>query len=110
MSDLDEKEQGHVRNALRYLRRRSGGYTALAAALHFSADTVKKVTGGLKPVTASMTMRAARLAGVAVDDLLAGRFMPDACPRCGYVRDFADEPTLAEEVPRPSGSGLTLVK
>lgn len=110
MSDLTLTEQKNVRTALRYLRRRAGNGKALAEVLHFSPDTVKKVTGGLSPVTASMTMRVARLAGVTVDDLLEGRYVPGACPKCGHVPDFADEPTGVDDAPPQLGCGLTLVK
>lgn len=34
MSDLDEKEQKHVRTALRFLRQRAGTWVAVAKALH----------------------------------------------------------------------------
>lgn len=106
MSDLTLTEQKHVRTALRYLRRRLGSGMALAEALRFSPDRVKKVAGGRSPVTANMAFRVARLAGVEIDALLAGRYLPGACPRCGYVPDFADEETVAEDGPRPAPGGL----
>lgn len=59
-----------------------------------------------------MALRAARLLGVMVDDLLVGRFLPPgACPNCGHVitSDFKDESTIVEEAQRPA-AGLTLVK
>lgn len=65
-------------------------------------------------VSASMALRVARLAGIPVDDLLAGRFAPEGtCPRCGHTPDFADDPTVVENSPRPApgpGGGLKLVK
>lgn len=111
MSDLTLTEQKHVCTALRALRRKLGTWAPVADALHFSPDTVRKVIGGRYPVTASMAFRVARLAGVSVDDLVAGRYLQGACPRCGYVADFADEPTTIEDGPCPApGGGLKLVK
>ena len=112
MSDLDEKEQKHVRIALRLLRLRLGGMAVVAKALRFQYDTIDKVTRGVRPVTASMALRVARLADVSMEDLLAGKLAPaGTCPHCGRPPDFADDPTLVEDGPRPEpGGGLKLVK
>lgn len=111
MSDLNLTEQKHVRTALRHLRRRIGAWMPVADALHASYATIDKVVNGRRAVTASMALRVARLLDASVDDLLAGRFLPGACPHCGHVPDFADEPTAIEDVPRPApGGGLKLVK
>ncbi len=97
MSDLTLTEQRHVRTALKALRRRAGAFKPLAEALHFGAETIRKTMYGRQPVTANMAFRVARLAGVPIDDLLAGRYLPGACPRCGYVPDFADEATAVDD-------------
>lgn len=111
MSDLTITEQNHVRTALRYLRRRTGAWVIVAEALHLAPDTIEKTVNGRRPVTASMVFRVARLLDASVDDLLAGRFLPGACPRCGYLPDFADESTVVEDGPRPTpGGGLKVVK
>ena len=114
MSDLDQKEQTHVRAALRYLRRRLGTWATVAAALHSAPKTIDNVVNGYNAVSASLAIRVARLAGVMVDDLLVGRFLPPgACPNCGHVarQDFKDESTVVEDAPRPTiGPGLALVK
>lgn len=61
--------------------------------------------------SASMAVRVARLLNMTVEDLLDGRCLSGACPRCGYVPDFADESTAAEDAPRrATDSGLSLVK
>lgn len=65
-----------------------------------------------KPVTA---LRVAYFLEMAPADLLNGRFAPGACPRCGHIPDFADEPTKVEDTPpeRPAPvprGGLRLVK
>jgi hypothetical protein len=112
VTDFDEGEQNHVRAALRYLRRRTGGWRPLSKALGFTTWMLEKVSNGRASVSARMALRVARLVGVQVEDLINGRFVPaGACPRCGYVPDFADEPTVAESVPRTeSEGGLKLVK
>lgn len=115
MSDLDTKEQNHVRAALRFLNRRLGTWAIVAEALRSTPGTLKQVMSGKADVSASMALRVARLAGVMVDDLLVGRFLPPgACPNCGHVPvpDFADESTAVEAAPRPApgSAGLTLVR
>ena len=86
MSDLTEKEQQHVRTALLYLRRQMFGWASVAAALRYQYDTVEKVANARgRAATAGMAFRVARLVGVAVDDLVAGRFIPGACQKCGHV-------------------------
>ena len=110
MSDLDQKEQDHVRAALRLFQRRLGTLAAVASALKFSTETIKKVLGGRDAVSASMAIRVARLAGVMVDDLLVGKFLPPgACPNCGHIitSDFKDENTIAEEAQRLATAGLS---
>ena len=109
MSDLDLKEQNHVRTALRHLRRRVGTRASVAEARHCSPKTLINVLGGTNAVSASMALRVARLLDAPMDDLLAGRFLPGACPKCGHVPDFADENTAVEAAPRPT-AGLALVK
>ena len=114
MSDLDQKEQNHVRSALRFLNHRLGTWAAVADALHCSKHTLTPVLNGRVAVSASLALRVARLVGVMVDDLLVGRFLPPgACPNCGHVAvpDFADDSTVVEDAPRPAiGSGLKVVK
>jgi hypothetical protein len=111
MSDLDLKEQNHVRTAMRHLRRRIGTLRTLADALHANYATIEKVLGGRRGVSASLALRVARLADIGLDDLLDGRYAPGACPKCGYVAgsDFKDENTVVEDGPRPT-CGLALVK
>ena len=74
--------------------------------------TIDNVVNGYNNVSASLAIRVARLAGVMVDDLLVGKFLPPgACPNCGHVAasDFKDENTVVEGAPRLA-SGLSLVK
>jgi hypothetical protein len=82
--DLTSAEQTHVRAALRFLRNRSGGWRPLAKVLHYKHTTLRNVASG-RSVTATVAYRVARLGGVAVDDVLAGRFpAPGTCPHCGH--------------------------
>jgi hypothetical protein len=89
-SDLTAEEQANVRVALRFLRARCGSVVNLAKVLGFKDTTLGNVVSGRKPVGASVTFRAARLAKVGVDDLLVGKFPPPgACPHCGHCKDDA---------------------
>ncbi|HEX2573056.1 MAG TPA: hypothetical protein VH877_26145 [Polyangia bacterium] len=84
MSDLTTEEQTNVRTALRFLRLQSGGWKTLAKALHCDGKQLCKVGAG-RGVTASLAFRVARLAGVPVDDVLAGRYPGEGtCPYCGH--------------------------
>lgn len=107
MSDLDLKEQNNVRTALRYLRRCVGTWAAVAQAVGLSPQGLEKTVSGRRPVSASVALRVARTARTSFDDLLSGHFLPGACPRCGYVPDFADEPTRTEDAPHQA---LALVR
>lgn len=107
MSDLDLKEQKNVRTALRYLRLRAGTWAAVSQAVGLSPQGLEKTVSGRRPVSASVALRVARLANTSFDDLIAGHFLPGACPRCGYVPDFADgETTKVEDAPRSAGLAL----
>lgn len=81
--DLTADEQANVRAAMRFMRKRSGGWAALAKALRCTDSVLVRVAGG-KLVSAGLAVRLARFAGVPVDDVLSGRFpVPGACPHCG---------------------------
>jgi hypothetical protein len=82
VSDLTAKEQGHVRTAILFLRARCGGLKPLAKAL-------RTTRAGLnRPASASVAVRVALLAGVGVDDVLAGNFPPaGTCPHGGRASD-----------------------
>lgn len=84
MTDLTQEEQEHVRMALRYLRVQHGGLRPLAKVLHADIKVLRAAINGDRQVTASLTFRAARLAGVAIEDLLDGTYPPEGvCPHCG---------------------------
>lgn len=109
--DLDEKEQNHVRTAMRVLALRLGGSIVLAKAVRLQRNTTNKIARGARIVTPTLAFRVARLAGVTLDDLLAGRVVPQgACRFCGRAPDFADDPTVVEDRPCPAPGGLKVVK
>lgn len=84
MTDLTDQEQANVRAAMRFLMIRAGGAKTLAAALGFSKHTLRHVRKAEKNVSPRMLLRVARLAGVGVDDVVAGRYPSDgSCPHCG---------------------------
>ena len=86
-SDLTAAEQANVKAALAFLRARVGGVQPLAKALRFSTKTLRCPPG---PV---LVFRLARLAGVSVDDVLAGKFPPPGvCAHCGQRADETAEP------------------
>lgn len=96
--DLTLTEQKHVRTALRFLRLRLGA-SAVAHALRFQPDTLYRFAHGTRPLTPTPAFRVARLAEIAMEDLLAGKFVPEGtCPHCGRPPDFADETTIADRV------------
>ena len=79
-------------------------YFRSVSGLKSEAEVVPMQEGG-------MAVRVARLLNMSLEDLLAGRCLPGACPRCGYLPDFADESTVVEDAPRSTnGGGLRVVK
>lgn len=116
MSDLDRKEQTHVRAALHYLRLQMGGIRPLSKALRSDESSLRKVIISDKDVSASVALRVARFLDVSFDDLLLGHYRPGSCPKCGhrpsylpvYESDFKDEPTITESH-RSSATELRVV-
>jgi thiamine pyrophosphate-dependent acetolactate synthase large subunit-like protein len=83
-TDLTLQEQENVRVALRFLAKRHGDYAKLAKAMGAHRETVHRPARKASPVTAGIALRAARVAGVVVEELLAGRWpVEGACPLCG---------------------------
>jgi len=108
---LTDKEQRHVRTALRFLRHRVGGWHPLADALGMRMDSLKKVVNARgRDVTARLAYGVARLTDASIDDLLAGRLLSSrTCPHCGHPPDdFLDEETVVED--RPRKAALKLVR
>jgi hypothetical protein len=83
-SDLTPAEQANVRAAIRFLRVTVGGFAKLATAMGARCKTVENASGRRGKPSAGIALRVARVAGVAVEDVLAGRWPPSmACPHCG---------------------------
>ena len=99
---LTDKEQRHVRTALRFLRHRVGSWQLLADALGMKVDNIGKVLRSGRDVTARLAYGVARLTDVSIDDLLAGALLsPRTCPHCGRPPDdFVGEETVVEDRPR----------
>lgn len=93
---LTDREQRHVRTALRFLRFKVGGWQSLADALGVQTDTISKVLRGARGVTAQLAYSVARLTDVSIDELLSGALLsPRTCPHCGRPPDdFHDEETV----------------
>jgi hypothetical protein len=84
--ELTAEEQRNARAALVFLRKRLGGWRKLAAALRCNFTTVRGAGTQGRPLTAGLALRAARTAGVSVEDVLSGAWPPDgACAHCGSI-------------------------
>jgi hypothetical protein len=82
-TDLTPEEQDNARRALRFLAKRLGDTSKLAKAMGAHRETVQRPVRGAV-VTAGIALRAARVAGVPLDDLLGGVWPQEgACPHCG---------------------------
>lgn len=89
-SDLTAKEQGNVRVALRVLAARAGNRKALAKVLRYEVNTIRHVLDDKVTVSVNLAFRVSRLAGVTLDDLLAGKYPPAGiCRKCGHQVDGA---------------------
>jgi hypothetical protein len=82
-SDLTPAEQENVRTAIRFLSKRHGTYRDLAMAMGAKRATVL-LAGQKGAVSAGIALRVARVAGVPLEDVLAGKWpVEGACPHCG---------------------------
>ena len=83
-SDLTPEEQANAKRALRLLRVRYGTAAKLAGALSASQATLVGALARAGKPSAGMAVRAARLAGVPIDDVLSGAWpVAGSCPHCG---------------------------
>jgi hypothetical protein len=94
-ADLSPEEHANVRKALRFLVARLGGRAKVAASLKVSVQALDGACySARKRPSAALAIRTARVAGVSVEDVLAGRFpIAGACPHCGLVasREASDD-------------------
>jgi hypothetical protein len=71
--ELTVEEQANVRRAIRFLRRRFGTWEALATAMGIKTETLwQGAACRTRRPTAGFALRAARVAGVRVEDVLSG--------------------------------------
>lgn len=88
MIDLTDREQTHVRTALKFLRTRTGTWGVTAKALRFNPTSLVSVATGHRAPSPTLAVRIAKLAKVGVDDVLTGRFpAPGTCPHCGHCKE-----------------------
>jgi len=86
--ELTQDEVAHVKAALDFLRRRDGTFRALAEAMGLKKATIQYAAGKGKRASAGVALRAARAAGVPVEDILSGVWpKPETCPHCGRGGD-----------------------
>jgi hypothetical protein len=97
---LTLKEQKRVREGLRYLRWRYGGWRGLAKLLHVSYANLRNM-GCKDSIGPTLAFRIAHLAEVSIDDVLSGKMMPaNTCPHCGRnTRNFDHDETIIEPAP-----------
>jgi hypothetical protein len=83
-SDLTPDEQSNAKAALRVLRARHGTTCQLALALSANPKTVLYAVSARGKPSAGLALRAARLAGVPLEDVLSGAWPKSgSCPHCG---------------------------
>jgi hypothetical protein len=82
--DLSPQERENVRKAVRYLARRFGSYGKLADAMCVKETRIKYSLSGAGTVSVSVALRAAKVAKVPLEAVLAGAWpKPTSCPHCG---------------------------
>jgi DNA-binding XRE family transcriptional regulator len=90
--DLTGDEHANVRRALQVLRRRFGSWEALASAMGAKVKTLTKAGGTNSKPSVGLALRAARIVGVPMEEILSGRWpKPGACPMCGRSEPPAPE-------------------
>jgi hypothetical protein len=83
-SDLTPEEQANAKAALRVLRSRYGTAPKLAEALSANEKTLAEALAKRGKPSAGLALRAARLAGVPLEDVLSGAWpAAGSCPHCG---------------------------
>jgi len=83
---LTPEEEACTRVALKFLAIRHGGWNKLAKRMRVSGYTLQSAALKKRRALApGVALEVARVAGVTVDDVLAGRFPePGSCPMCGH--------------------------
>ena len=82
--DLTPDEMANVRRAIGVLRIRFGGFAKLAVAIGVPLKGLQTAVVRSRKPSVAIALRAARLAGVPLEEILAGSWPPEgACPHCG---------------------------
>jgi hypothetical protein len=90
LNRLSPEEDTRVRSALDVARIRFGNWKGLAAALKTNKRTITRLLRRERRITPAYAMRLARVLGVALGDILTGKFpQPGECPLCGHRKRVA---------------------
>jgi hypothetical protein len=79
---LTDTERMRLRAALRNLRALYGSWSCLAEAMAVSAGTIQQIASG-NGGSHAMALRAAKAAGVTLDQILGRPAVAGKCPHCG---------------------------
>lgn len=82
---LTPTQSKNVRRVLGHLAIELGGPSKLAAAMGGTRGMLEKARSPSRPPNARLALMAARVAGVDVDDVLAGQWRRHACDESGCV-------------------------
>lgn len=82
---LTPRQRANVCRVLDHLAIELGGLRKLASVMGMTMEALTKARQPCRPVQPRLAMMAARIAGVGVDDVLAGRWKRHACTECGCV-------------------------
>jgi hypothetical protein len=82
---LTAEQRENTRTALRYLQLQLGSMRALAQAMGINYEGLRHAVCRNRSPGVGMAFRAARVAGVHVEDVTEGRYpsKPGTCPVCG---------------------------
>ncbi|WP_437833820.1 transcriptional regulator [Sorangium sp. So ce1153] len=76
-------QRKRLRAALRNLRKAYGSWSCLAEVMGMAVDSLKGIAYGRDSGSPGTAQRAAKAAGVTVEQLLGGLVVADRCPSCG---------------------------
>lgn len=82
---LTQTQSANVRRVLRLLAAEHGSNTKLASVLCMTPRALERARSPSRRISMELTFVVARIAGVGVDDVLAGRWERHVCPQCGHI-------------------------
>jgi hypothetical protein len=80
---LTPTQRKRLRAALRNLRKAYGSWSCLAEVMGMAVDSLKGIAYGRDSGSPGTAQRAAKAAGIPVEQLLGGLAAADRCPTCG---------------------------